>query len=605
MHGLTHYFRGRNVCIYFLIDRCKYGDSKCVYSHDKTYLGKGWWQDQQVLAGTREIFQYLDPQEFGDHLECFLHSLTRPPHKLFFAGALLETAGSAPSHELKPPSERFVLRVQFDRMEDDDYKKPLFAAISSRINLVKAFAKEAVGLLSSPHIIGVFLADAYIIRRKHTRLLAKLIDYVKGGGTLVLGGSFSTFFPVGKFDSFFEKIWGVPWQHGSYHRTTFKVNPANELAKKNPSLLSSYSMKALHVKNASGNDTIYKPTSQSRVESLVFAPDRITDLAESPAVYTSIGKGHLGYVGDVNWEDGSTKVILAMLGLLDPKSGSPKPQPSSSSTATKSARSPPAASTTAKPNAATVAPTRGLQPIASSSSSSTAFRPQAKQEIASTLPDPQPFIITLAFGREKSFFDTQPDLVSALEKKLEILHTLSIPRVLDLLSSKDLRGILITQPDIVDPENGYLLAQLIKYVKAGGRIVLGGFFPAMIEFDTVEPFFKQWGLEWIAGDYTSAKMWRNRSHELVEIEKNNESNLALSGVMSQNRLPETVHMKALHLSGVGYKEAVYFGTQRGHSNLQAAIVHTKVGEGRLGYIGDVGLGEDHTKIVLRMFDLLL
>ena len=34
------------------------------------------------------------------------------------------------------------------------------------------------------------------------------------------------------------------------------------------------------------------------------------------------------------------------------------------------------------------------------------------------------------------------------------------------------------------------------------------------------------------------------------------------------------------------------------------MVHTKVGEGYLGYLGNVGPEEGHTKIVLAMFGLL-
>lgn len=47
---------------------------------------------------------------------------------------------------------------------------------------------------------------------------------------------------------------------------------------------------------------------------MVFAPAPV-DLNEAPVVYTRVGRGYLGYIGDVNGEEESTNVILSMLGL--------------------------------------------------------------------------------------------------------------------------------------------------------------------------------------------------------------------------------------------------------------------------------------------------
>jgi hypothetical protein len=49
---------------------------------------------------------------------------------------------------------------------------------------------------------------------------------------------------------------------------------------------------------------------------MVWGPVPIDNLEQSPAVYAPIGKGYLGYLGDVNGEDEAANIILAMLGLL-------------------------------------------------------------------------------------------------------------------------------------------------------------------------------------------------------------------------------------------------------------------------------------------------
>jgi len=57
-------FRGRNVCIYFLLGNCKLGSSACVYAHDKTYLPTGhWWEDKNKRLAIQHNLNSLDPDE--------------------------------------------------------------------------------------------------------------------------------------------------------------------------------------------------------------------------------------------------------------------------------------------------------------------------------------------------------------------------------------------------------------------------------------------------------------------------------------------------------------------------------------------------------------
>jgi hypothetical protein len=75
-------------------------------------------------------------------------------------------------------------------------------------------------------------------------------------------------------------------------------------------------MKALHVAKPGEFEAIYSPTEESRVESLVFHPEKIKGVNEAPVAFAKVGRGWVGYVGDVNNEEGSHTVILAMLNLL-------------------------------------------------------------------------------------------------------------------------------------------------------------------------------------------------------------------------------------------------------------------------------------------------
>jgi CCCH-type zinc finger len=43
--------RGQNVCVFFLLGICKFGDAKCNYSHSMAALSSvGWWTDPEEKA---------------------------------------------------------------------------------------------------------------------------------------------------------------------------------------------------------------------------------------------------------------------------------------------------------------------------------------------------------------------------------------------------------------------------------------------------------------------------------------------------------------------------------------------------------------------------
>lgn len=55
---------GRNVCMYFLLENCKFGSSACVYSHDKTYLPSGrWWDSKGKVLLLGQISTGRNPKE--------------------------------------------------------------------------------------------------------------------------------------------------------------------------------------------------------------------------------------------------------------------------------------------------------------------------------------------------------------------------------------------------------------------------------------------------------------------------------------------------------------------------------------------------------------
>lgn len=59
---LTRNFSGRNVCRYYLIGVCKFGE-KCAYSHSKEFLlQKSWWSTAEGIDKMKKI--YVVQQKF-------------------------------------------------------------------------------------------------------------------------------------------------------------------------------------------------------------------------------------------------------------------------------------------------------------------------------------------------------------------------------------------------------------------------------------------------------------------------------------------------------------------------------------------------------------
>ncbi|KAH7121372.1 hypothetical protein EDB81DRAFT_813866 [Dactylonectria macrodidyma] len=161
-------------------------------------------------------------------------------------------------------------------------------------------AESAIAKLSqepSPSII----LDVDGALTRHKKVWECVIDHLRDGATVVLAGCFSSMVNTSEFNRLFGRL-GLPWQSGSYYRTTVKLRRgavSDDLANRLPT---AYSQKALYAAHVERSDTWYTETETS---------------GEAAVAFAKVGLGRLGYIGDVNGEEGSEKVVLAMCGLLD------------------------------------------------------------------------------------------------------------------------------------------------------------------------------------------------------------------------------------------------------------------------------------------------
>ena len=140
----------------------------------------------------------------------------------------------------------------------------------------------------------------------------RVINYVRGGGTAILATHFSSFVRPPDMNRWFRESWGLPWQTGDYHRTTVHLNTKCHWTR--AGLPEHYSQKAVFLQDVSKDGAVYLASESSRTESHVFAPESVSQ-EQTPVVFAQVGEGWLGYIGDVNNEVASQKVLLAMCGL--------------------------------------------------------------------------------------------------------------------------------------------------------------------------------------------------------------------------------------------------------------------------------------------------
>lgn len=159
----------------------------------------------------------------------------------------------------------------------------------------------------------VILFEPSVIDKKIMSLIDALISFTKAGGTTILAGLCSSFCRPSAIDEFFGK-WNLPWESGDYFRTILSANPRARL-NLTAEIATSYSMKALHLKNVATEDLLYVTTNDSKLESLVFPAQQVDLAGEGPIVFAPYHQGRIGWVGDVNNEPATGLVVLAMAGL--------------------------------------------------------------------------------------------------------------------------------------------------------------------------------------------------------------------------------------------------------------------------------------------------
>lgn len=198
----------------------------------------------------------------------------------------------------------------------DETYGPLLQELSSKSNIQRVKkAESAIRILAEePAPSAILITDEALTVDRYSHVWDAVLQYVRQGGVAVIIGHFPCFVKPLSIAPFFAKA-GLPWAQGSYHRTTLVLNRNVVSDAMTAKIPENYSQKAVFLQNVDFADTWYRTDENSVTESLVFPGESAHRPGETPVAFTSIGEGKLGYIGDVNGEEGSNDVVLAMCGL--------------------------------------------------------------------------------------------------------------------------------------------------------------------------------------------------------------------------------------------------------------------------------------------------
>ena len=205
-----------------------------------------------------------------------------------------------------------VLVIALDGLTQDVSREFAFLKNKADVTFVSIEA-EASHYLQSQHFTAVLAVDPTIVQES-PNLRRQITTFARTGGKVILCHFFSSLIGPTEFDEYMQTEWNLPWRFGNYARTNFHLNRQGVNLCREPDLPACYSMKAVSLKYIEPASKIYHPRKTSTIQSHVFPPTPIGDLSQAAVAFTRVGDGWLGYIGDVNDEEATLTVIMAMIG---------------------------------------------------------------------------------------------------------------------------------------------------------------------------------------------------------------------------------------------------------------------------------------------------
>lgn len=220
-------------------------------------------------------------------------------------GSQTPTASTADFNDSPPRPVIFLICVHQPEMFDELCKR-----LIDRL-ATKAILKRASRTRAAANFLKHNTPSAVIVTNVNNAegnpvlndLNKALVKYATDGGTIILWTFFSRLVSPPDFDRWLKKTWKLPWTFGDYCRADVARNPRCDLnGYASEALIDSYSQQAVFLANVDK-------------EAAVYLRSQNFDDNQTLVAFAKYGAGRLGYIGDVNNEEGSTIAIINMYKL--------------------------------------------------------------------------------------------------------------------------------------------------------------------------------------------------------------------------------------------------------------------------------------------------
>ncbi|KAH7020754.1 uncharacterized protein B0I36DRAFT_25331 [Microdochium trichocladiopsis] len=232
---------------------------------------------------------------------------------------------------------------------------------------------------------------------------------------------------------------------------------------------------------------------------------------------------------------------------------------------------------------------RELNTVADAAAKAASALPQSIPEFRDTIsavPVERPKVLALILESEQLFNDIHANLISSIGA-LTTLERVSDPQAaLDELARAPLSTVILAADGAITHHQA-VREKVLDRLHAGATVILAGQFSNFVNDGQFDRLMSSLGLPWKRGDYsrTNLRLWRSAV-----------GNAALS-----DKLPPMYSAKAVYLKNVA-PSGVWYTSE--YDSSQTAVALARVGQGRLGYLGDVN-GETHSnQVVLGLCGLL-
>ena len=112
--------------------------------------------------------------------------------------------------------------------------------------------------------------------------------------------------------------------------------------------------------------------------------------------------------------------------------------------------------------------------------------------------------------------DIFSNFFAELQRRVGVVHESLNERMVELMPSPDLVGILVLSRAITDPDNAYILSKIAEYSK-GGNVVFAALLSADLTIIEAEQFFfESWSFCWDLVNLGSTELVKNPHNQLTK-----------------------------------------------------------------------------------------